>query len=158
MKIIIVIVASLFLCSISLFAQHETDERVIGFKYILKFNSNNPEITVTNTNLYDPFNANYKSIMNTMYANSICDTLGNLLFYYDGATLYEANGQIMNGGNVHPYNFSNHYTSSLIVPIEESNRRYYYLFETLPHEENWDYVLNQPVETTPNCFSRIQNF
>ncbi|WP_018343540.1 gliding motility-associated C-terminal domain-containing protein [Cytophaga aurantiaca] len=152
MKIKLALIAIVFIFSNIGFAQHETDKRVIGFKYILKFNSNDPDVTINNTNLYNPFNTNYKSIMNTMYANSICDTVGNLLFYYDGATLYEANGQIMNGGNVHEYNFSNHYTSSLIVPIEESNRRYYYLFETLPHEENWNYVLNQPLETTPNCY------
>jgi len=152
MKIRIGTLISFFLWSISVFAQRETDERVIGFKYILKFDSNNPKIDVKNSNLYDPYNSNYKGIMGSQYANSICDTLGNLLFYYDGTTIYEANGQVMNEGTLHQYNFSNHYTSSLIVPIEESNRRYYYLFETLPHEEDWDYTLNQPKNYTSSCY------
>ena len=152
MKIRFILIVTSFIFSTLLFAQHETDNRVMGFKYILKFNQNSPELSVTNTNFYEPFNSNYKGIMGAPYANSICDTFGDLLFYYDGATLYEANGQIMNGGNLHPYNFSNHYTSSLIIPIEENNRRYYYLFETLPHEEEWDYTLNQPKDYISSCY------
>ena len=151
------ILTTFFIVSTNLFAQHETDERVIGFKYVLKFNQNSPNVTLTNTNLFDPLNANYKGIMGTPYSNSICDTLGNLLFYYDGATVYEANGQIMSGGNLHVYNFSSYYVSSLIVPIEESNRRYYYLFETVPYEENWDFNNNRP-KNCPVIYSNCADF
>lgn len=153
MKIVLTTVCTIFFL-INLFAQHETDERILGFKYKLKFNNNVPEVITQNSNLFDPHNSNYKGVWQTPHANSICDTLGNLLFYYDGAILYQANGQVMNGGNLHQYNFSSHYTSSLIVPIEESNRRYYYLFETLPHEENWDYARNVPINCPVNitCF------
>jgi len=136
----------------SLFAQHETDQRVIGFKYILKFNGNSPQIDIKSQNLYDPYNPNYKGNLQTPYANSICDTLGNILFYYDGTNVYEPNGQVMNNGQLHTYNFSSLYATSLIVPIEESNRRYYYLFETLPHEENWNYVTNRPIDDVTSCY------
>jgi hypothetical protein len=143
-----------FLCNLPLFAQHETDNRVIGFKYKLKFNNNTPEVVTENSNLYDPYNSNYKGDLQTPYANSICDTLGNVLFYYDGTNVYEPNGQVMKNGTLHTYNFSSLYATSLIVPIEESNRRYYYVFETLPHEENWDYVRNVPLNCpiNTNCF------
>ena len=128
-------------------AQHETDERVIGFKYLMKFNAKKPKVEIKNTNYYNPFNTNYKGPDLTIYANSICDTLGNLLFYYDGSIVYRADGQIMHGGVLHSYNFNNYYVSNLIVPIEESNRRYYYVFETVPYIENWDFNTNKPV----NC-------
>ncbi len=128
-------------------AQRETDERVIGFKYLMKFNANKPQVEIKNTNYYNPFNTNYKGPDFTIYANSICDTLGNLLFYYDGSTVYRADGQVMHNGVLHPYNFNNYYVNNLIVPIEESNRRYYYVFETVPYIENWDFNTNKPV----NC-------
>ena len=140
------------LLSTILFAQHETDQRVIGFKYILKFNSTTPKVIVTNTNLYNPYNPNYKGDLQTPYANSICDTLGNILFYYDGTNVYDVNGQVMSNGKLHTYNFSSLYATSLIVPIEESNRRYYYLFETIPHEENWNYVTNRPINDVTSCY------
>ena len=154
MKYISVHLVLFFLYSISLFAQHETDNRVIGFKYKLKFNNNTPEVVTENLNLYNPHNPNYKGDLQIPYANSICDTLGNVVFYYDGTNLYEPNGQIMNNGVLHAYNFSSLYATSLIVPIEESNRRYYYVFETLPHEENWDYIRNVPLNCPINtiCF------
>jgi len=154
MKFIIGTLILFFLWSISVFAQHETDERVIGFKYKLKFDGKNSQVAIKNQNLFNPFNTNYKGGMQTPYTNSICDTLGNILFYYDGTNLYEPNGQVMNNGQLHTYNFSSLYATSLIVPIEESNRRYYYLFETLPHEENWDYIRNVPLNCPVNmiCF------
>ena len=152
MKYITLNFIALFLYSINLFAQHETDKRVIGFKYILKFNKNNPEVVTKKINLYNPTNSNYKGDLQTPYVNSICDTLGNLLFYYDGVSVHEPNGAVMNNGQLHAYNFSSLYATSLIVPIEESNRRYYYLFETVPHEENWNYVTNRPIDDITNCY------
>ena len=152
MKIRFVLIATCFLFAASLFAQHETDKRVIGFKYELQFNGNNPQTEIKNQDLYDPYNANYRGNLQTPYANSICDTLGNILFYYDGTNVYEPNGQVMNNGQLHTYNFSSLYATSLIVPIEESNRRYYYLFETLPHEENWNYVTNRPINDVTSCY------
>ncbi|ABG57635.1 gliding motility-associated C-terminal domain-containing protein [Cytophaga hutchinsonii] len=151
MKIISIII-SFFIVSANLFAQHETDERILGFKYKLKFTNNTPLIVTENSNLYDPYNPNYRGNLQTPYANSICDTLGNVLFYYDGANIYEPNGQVMRNGTLHQYNFSSLYATSLIVPIEESNRRYYYLFETLPHEEMWDYVTNRPINDITSCY------
>ena len=141
--------------SFFLFAQHETDERVIGFKYILKFNGTNPQVEIKNTDLYDPFNPDHINILKTPYANSICDTLGNLLFYYDGFSLYSANGTMMDNGMIHEYNFNPYYCSTLIIPIEESNRRYYYLFETIPYIENWDFSTNRPkgCPITSYCFT-----
>jgi|GEM_PF-2826842 len=135
-----------------LFAQHETDQRVIGFKYIMKFNGTNPQVETTSSNLYDPFNPNYKGDLQTPHANSICDTLGNLLFYYDGTSVHQSNGEVMNNGTLHDYNFSSYYNNALIVPIEESNRRYYYLFETVPYEENWNYITNRPLEDVSSCY------
>jgi len=154
MKIRFILIATFFILSVSLFAQHETDKRIIGFKYELQFDGNNPQIDFKNQNLYNPFNVNYKGDLQTPHANSICDTLGNILFYYDGANVYEPNGQVMNNGVLHIYNFSSLYATSLIVPIEESNRRYYYVFETLPHEEKWDYIRNVPLNCpiNMNCF------
>jgi len=152
MKIKFIQIAIFFICTTSLFAQHETDTRVIGFKYELQFDGNNPQIEIKNQNLYNPFNPNYKGDLQTPYANSICDTLGNILFYYDGTNVYEPNGQVMNNGTLHTYNFSSLYATSLIVPIEESNRRYYYMFETLPHAENWDYTLNTPLSCPANIY------
>lgn len=134
----------------NLFAQHETDQRVIGFKYVMKFNGSNPQVLTKNFNLYKPFSPNYKGAMQIPYANSISDTLGNLLFYYDGATLYQPNGEVMDNGRLHDYNFSSYYNNVLIVPIEESNRRYYYLFETIPYQEGWDYTKNEPLDCPPN--------
>jgi len=157
MKFIIGTLILFFLWNISVFAQRETDERVIGFKYELKFTGTNSHVEVMNENLYSPFNPNYKgpTILTTPHANSICDTLGNLLFYYDGASVYQPNGKVMSNGILHNYNFNSEYTNSLIVPIEESNRRYYYLFETIPHEENWDYDKNAPLNCPVNmyCFA-----
>ena len=90
--------------------------------------------------------------MQTPHSNSICDTLGNLLFYYDGTSIYKADGKIMQNGGLHKYNFSSYYNNALIVPIEEGNRRYYYLFETIPHEENWNYVTNRPIDDVTSCY------
>ena len=136
----------------TLFAQHETDQRVIGFKYKLNFNASNPQVETTSINLYDPFNPNYKGDLQTPHANSICDTLGNLLFYYDGTSVYQPDGTVMQNGTLHDYNFSCYYNNALIVPIEESNRRYYYLFETIPHTENWDYTKNTPFNCPANMY------
>lgn len=122
----------------TLFAQHETDQRVLGYKYFLKFNQGIPDLSVTTPNFFDPniWHANGEKI--THYANSICDTLGNLLFYYDGINVYDKDKHTLENGNIHSRNFSSYYYSTLIVPIEESNRRYYYLFETIPYEEHWN--------------------
>lgn len=147
--------AIFILFSTILFGQHETDQRVIGFKYKLNFNATNPQVETTSAYLYDPFNTNYKGDLKTPHANSICDTLGNLLFYYDGTSVYQPNGAVMQNGTLHDYNFSSYYNNVLIVPIEESNRRYYYLFETIPHPENWDYTKNTPSNCPANiyCFT-----
>jgi hypothetical protein len=151
MKYYLVLLTLFF--SFALFAQHETDQRVIGFQYIMKFNGNNPFVeTNSNAIFYNPNDANYKGTYVTPNANSICDTLGNLLFYYDGVRIYNADKTIMQNGTLHDYNFSSSYTSSLIVPIEESNRRVYYFIETIPHQENWDFVANTPINCPINSF------
>jgi len=152
MKIVFALLVTLFILATTLFAQHETDKRVIGFKYILKFNQNNPEVSLTNKNLYDPFNPNYKGDLQTPHANSICDTLGNMLFYYDGTSIYQANGEVMQNGILHKDNFSSYYNNALIVPIEEGNRRYYYLFETIPYQEDWNYITDRPIEDVLSCY------
>jgi hypothetical protein len=138
-----------FMCFTILFAQHETDERVMGYKHFVKFNQNYPELTIETPNFFDPtiWHANGDDI--THYANSICDTLGHLLFYYDGINVYGKNKVKLVNGNIHTRNFSSYYHSTLIVPIEETNRRYYYLFETIPYEENWANAQNACGASTP---------
>lgn len=133
-------------------AQHETDERVIGFKYLMKFKANKPQVEIKATDYYNPFNPNHHNVLQTMYANSICDTLGNLLFYYDGFAIRTATGQLMSDGMINKFNFKPYYCSTLIVPIEESNRRYYYVFETIPYLENWDFVNNSPLNCPSNSY------
>jgi len=152
MKIRFILIATFFILSASLFAQHETDKRIIGFKFELQFDGNNPEIDIKNQNLYNPFNPNYKGDLQTPHANSICDTLGNILFYYDGTSVHKTNGEVMQNGTLHDYNFSSYYNNALIVPIEESNRRYYYLFETIPYKEYWNYITNRPINDVLSCY------
>lgn len=149
MKLILLLNFTFFISINLLLAQNETDERVLGYKHFLKFNQSNPVLTIETGNFFDPnvWHANNEKI--THYANSICDTLGHLLFYYDGLNIYNKDKTIFTNGNVHTQNFSTFYNSSLIVPIEESNRRFYYLFETIPYEENWSNSKNACGTNTP---------
>jgi gliding motility-associated-like protein len=55
--------------------------------------------------------------------------------YSDGINVYNKNKQIMANGKLRDYGLSFLNKTSVFIPLEENNRRYYYLIETTPYLE-----------------------
>ena len=106
----------------SAFAQLETNQWYFGLGVAVDFNSGSP-VSVSG------------SVCNTSEGSaSISDDQGNLLFYTDGVSVWNANNQLMPNG----YGLMGSYTSSqsaLIVPWPGSDSLYYVFtvdFQTAP--------------------------
>ncbi|MEO5675625.1 MAG: PKD domain-containing protein [Chitinophagales bacterium] len=95
-----------------LFAQQQTNQWRFGVLTGLDFNNGTP-VSVSG------------SKCNTSEGSaSVSDTAGNILFYTDGATVYNANDLMMYNGSGLMGNYSSS-QSALIVPLPESDSLYY---------------------------------
>ena len=138
------------LCFSSL-SQNELKQRVIMNNKILSFSGTQPQIVNSSQNFFNVLNPNYHGYFYPV-PNSICDTLGNLLLYTDGFNVYDKNKNIIKNGNLRDHSFSQKTHYNIFIPIEEDNRKYYYLFEAVPYQSGWDFTSNQPYNNTLNNF------
>ena len=75
---------------------------------------------------------------------SVCDAAGNMLFYTDGANVYEASGTVMpSGSSIIPYVTSSTTQGALIVPVLSNSNRYY-IFSIEQMEDYWGGDLAAP--------------
>ncbi|MFN8416386.1 MAG: gliding motility-associated C-terminal domain-containing protein [Cytophagaceae bacterium] len=99
----------------------------------------------TNDTYFTLIKSNIKTIgSNINVTNSICDSLGETVLYYDGFSLYNSSKEIIQYGHLNEYVFAGSYQQSLFIPVEETNRRLYYFLEAIPYQENWDFSTDQP--------------
>ncbi len=133
-----------FLGTFFCMAQNETKERLITNRRVLSFDSNQKPILRNDSKpFFDLYNPNYLRYPFPI-PNSICGDDGKLLMYSDGLCVYNKNKEIMQDGILRGNSFSGLNKYSVFIPIEENNRRYYYLFESIPYETNWDFTADKP--------------
>ncbi|MDP5092592.1 MAG: T9SS type B sorting domain-containing protein [Polaribacter sp.] len=112
----------IFFLSFSLFSQNETKNWYFGNKAAIKF-ENGRIINLDDSEMDAPANS-----------TSISDENGNLLFYSDGATVWNRNHEIMQNGNGLTGQ-NTHFQSTIIVPNPGDKNKYYLFYtrsESLP--------------------------
>jgi gliding motility-associated-like protein len=105
----------LILCSFTLFAQKEANIWYFGYSAGLDFNSGEPQV-ITNSNVI------------TMWGTaSMCDSLGNLLFYCDGREVFNREHNIMsNGDNL--FEDDRFVTQRILIVKFPGSENIYYIF------------------------------
>lgn len=126
------------------FAQNETQQRVLGPNLLLECRPSGYQM-IDNISYYIGDRKEYNSVAYTdSPANSICDSTGKLLLYFDGFNVYNSRREIIFQGEINSHCFSHSYAQSVLIPIEETNRRYFYLLDVTPYIENWDFLSDNP--------------
>ncbi len=109
----------LTICSSTVYAQTE-NVWVFGDKAAVDFNSGSPV----------PFKAN---LVTNEGSASVCDNTGRLLFYSDGSSVWDRDGNVMpNGTDISPYATTSSTQGTLILPMPDSNK--FYVFSLTPFE------------------------
>lgn len=114
MKKILLYSTLLYSTITSIFAQNNANNWIFGVNTTLNFNTNPPSVTANGNTIDDG---------NTLEASAtISDTYGNLLFYTNGANLYDKSNKLINSSLS---STSDATQGNIVIPVPGSKNQYY---------------------------------